>query len=388
VRADQLRELAETRLHDPQAIQRAADARKRADSPVGPSGKCFVIAADHPARGALKVGGDPMAMADRGDLLDRLRVALDNPGCSGVLATADILEDLLLLGALEGKAVFGSMNRGGLAGAGFEIDDRFTGMTAEGIERLGFDGGKTLTRIDLDDPATPAILEQTAKAVDDLAARGKVAMVEPFMSSRVEGRVVNDLRTEAVVRSVAIASGLGSTTAPPWLKLPPAPAQGAIAPLRRLRAGSVNRYRPATIAEPLHGAIDRGIWVIASRPDSENFIGIDLDDHCARDAFGISPVLGASQEQSSVPNADTAVLTSRCAPSRSPCSTGGWRATTPRPSCSARRSRPSCCSRPGCSCPGSPPSSCWWCRAAPRWRRCGRSCARGRWTPCRARADP
>ena len=48
----------------------------------------------------------------------------------GVLATADILEDLLLLGALEGKVVIGSMNRGGLAGRGFELDDRFTGYDA------------------------------------------------------------------------------------------------------------------------------------------------------------------------------------------------------------------------------------------------------------------
>ena len=57
--------------------------------------------------------------------------ALARPGVTGVLGTADILEDLLLLGALDGKAVFGSMNRGGLAGAAFEIDDRFTGYDAD-----------------------------------------------------------------------------------------------------------------------------------------------------------------------------------------------------------------------------------------------------------------
>ena len=229
MRAEQLKELAGTRLHDPQAIQRAADARKRADSPVGPSGKCFVIAADHPARGALGTGGDPLAMADRGDLLDRLRIALDNPGCNGVLGTADILEDLLLLGFLEGKVVFGSMNRGGLAGAEWEIDDRFTGMSAAGIERLGFDGGKMLTRIDYADPATPSVLENTAHAVDDLAERGLVAMVEPFISERVGGKVVNDLSTEAVLKSVAIASGLGTSSAYTWLKLPTAPDMARVA---------------------------------------------------------------------------------------------------------------------------------------------------------------
>ena len=55
----------------------------------------------------------------------------------GVLGTADVLEDLLLLGALDGKIVIGSMNRGGLAGTVFEIDDRFTGYDAAAIEPDG-----------------------------------------------------------------------------------------------------------------------------------------------------------------------------------------------------------------------------------------------------------
>ena len=38
-------------------------------------------------------------------------------GVDGVLGTADILEDLLVMGALEDKVVFASMNRGGLQGA-------------------------------------------------------------------------------------------------------------------------------------------------------------------------------------------------------------------------------------------------------------------------------
>ena len=33
------------------------------------------------------------------------------------------------MGALEDKVVIGSMNRGGLQGATFELDDRFTGYT-------------------------------------------------------------------------------------------------------------------------------------------------------------------------------------------------------------------------------------------------------------------
>jgi hypothetical protein len=56
--------------------------------------------------------------------------AVEAGGQLGVLGTPDIVEDLLLLGALDDKVVIGSMNRGGLAGTSFEIDDRFTGYDA------------------------------------------------------------------------------------------------------------------------------------------------------------------------------------------------------------------------------------------------------------------
>lgn len=180
----------------------------------------MVIAADHPARGALRAGPDPLAMADRASLLDRLCIALERPEVNGVLGTADILEDLLLMGALEGKVVVGSMNRGGLAGTAFEIDDRFTGYDAASVAAMGFESGKMLLRIDPADPATAPTLEACARAVSELAARGLMAMVEPFISHRIDGRVRNDLSTEAVTRSVTVAAGLGATSAHTWLKLP------------------------------------------------------------------------------------------------------------------------------------------------------------------------
>jgi DhnA family fructose-bisphosphate aldolase class Ia len=56
--------------------------------------------------------------------------------------------------------------------------------------------------------------------VTELASRRLVAMLEPFMCRRVDGRVVNDLSAPAVATSVAIAAGLGATSAYTWLKLP------------------------------------------------------------------------------------------------------------------------------------------------------------------------
>ncbi len=217
---DQLKAILQARARRPKAVAEAAGQRKRRTSLLGEDGQLFIIAADHPARGALRAGDRPMAMADRADLLERMSLALRRPGVDGVLGTADIIEDLLLLGALEDKVVIGSMNRGGLAGTAFELDDRFTGYDADAIDRMGFDGGKMLFRIDPDDPATVLTMESCARAISDLAGRGLMAMIEPFISHRVDGRVRNDLSPEAVIRSIAVAAGLGTTSAYTWLKLP------------------------------------------------------------------------------------------------------------------------------------------------------------------------
>ncbi|MER7184805.1 aldolase [Streptomyces hyaluromycini] len=218
--SDNVSRIVAARVHDPGAVAAAAARRVKAASLLGEHGKAMIIAADHPARGANGVGAEPHAMADRFELLDRLCTALERPGVTGVLATADILEDLLLLGVLDGKSVFGSMNRAGLAGSVFEIDDRFTGYDAETIAAMGFDGGKMLTRIALSDPATPSVLQDTARAVNELSDRQLIAMVEPFMSEWRDGRIRNDLTTDAVIKSVTIASGLGRRSAHTWLKLP------------------------------------------------------------------------------------------------------------------------------------------------------------------------
>jgi hypothetical protein len=211
-----LDEITSVRVEDPGAFERAAAARSR--RALGD--RMMLIAADHPARGSLAARGRPRAMASRTDLLERLVVALGRPGVDGVLGTPDIVEDLLLLGALEDKVVIGSMNRGGLAGSVFEADDRFTAYDASSVAAMSLDGGKILLRIALEDPGTVRTLESSGRAVSELAARGLMAMVEPFMSRWDDGKLVNDLSPDAVIKSVGIASGLGNTSRHTWLKLP------------------------------------------------------------------------------------------------------------------------------------------------------------------------
>ena len=211
--------LRETRASNPGAIAQAFEKRRRREL-LGADGKLMIVAADHPARAALGIGSEAMAMAHREDLLQRLATALENPGVDGVLATPDVIDDLALLGLLDNKIVVGSMNRGGLRGASFEMDDRFGAYSIESIVAAGLDFAKTLTRINFQDPGTADTLMSTANAVNDAVAAGVPIMIEPFISEWVEGSISNVLTPEAVIQSIAVVAALGGSSAYTWLKIP------------------------------------------------------------------------------------------------------------------------------------------------------------------------
>lgn len=264
-RTDKLREL---RLHDPRAIAEAARRRRRRPI-VGDDGKLFIVAADHPGRASLGIGPEPMAMADRDDLLERLCVALSRPTVDGVLATPDIVEDLLLLGVLEDKVVVGSMNRGGLVGSAFELDDRFTAYDVKTIADMGLDGGKMLCRIAPEDEATARTLEACGRAITALASHGLMAMVEPFWARRLaEDRVENDLSNEMVIRSVVVSAALGATSAYTWLKLPVVADMAAVVAATTLPVlvlGGDPGARPGEVREALANALAlRGVRGLAA----------------------------------------------------------------------------------------------------------------------------
>ena len=218
---DRWHDLLSTRATDSGALANALTRRPRRARLT--DGRLFFVAADHTARGMLSVGSDPLAMVDRRQLLERLLVALAHPGVDGVLGSADVLDDLALLGALDGKLVAGTMNRGGLQGGVWELDDPMTAYDAESLVRAGFDAGKMLLRIDDGDPGTRHTLVACARAVDELAAVGLMAMVEPLpYHHRPDGTATLLDDERALIRAIAVAAGLGSTTAHTWLKVPAA----------------------------------------------------------------------------------------------------------------------------------------------------------------------
>ncbi|MEN9643901.1 MAG: hypothetical protein RL238_570 [Actinomycetota bacterium] len=219
----QWHELIERRAIDPDAAPAAL--RDRARRPLLQDGRLFIVAADHTARGMLGVGDDPFAMADRRRTLDALATALAHPGCDGVLGSPDVLEELALLGALEGKLAFGTTNRGGIMGAQWELDDRPTAYAPQDLLDLGLDGGKMLLRIALDDAGTAPTLEWAARVVSECARLKLPMMVEPLPYRHTTqppapgtAKLLDD--ENALLKAVAIGAGLGASTAYTWLKVP------------------------------------------------------------------------------------------------------------------------------------------------------------------------
>ena len=220
VTAADIERITNLRVTNPAAVRAALRDRVR---PAGlpADGKMMLIAADHPARGAISVGSDPMAMSDRASLLGRIVTALSQPGVDGILGQPDILEDLAVLGALDGKLVFGTMNRGGIVGANWELDDRMTAYDAAHTASMNLDGAKMLLRIEDTDPGVARTIEACAKAVTELADRDLIAMLEPLpyeITAKGKAKLIKD--DKKLIRATAIAAGLGATSAYTWLKLP------------------------------------------------------------------------------------------------------------------------------------------------------------------------
>jgi DhnA family fructose-bisphosphate aldolase class Ia len=134
------------------------------------------------------------------------------PACDGLLASRQPLQDLASSGALgPGQRTYLSINRTGLAGSAFELDDRLvTSVAAAAAE--GWTGIKHMTRIDLADPVTAPALELLGTVIDDARAAGVEALIEAL--SWRDGRMARD--TDAVVLAAVIAHDMGA----PLLKVP------------------------------------------------------------------------------------------------------------------------------------------------------------------------
>jgi DhnA family fructose-bisphosphate aldolase class Ia len=221
--------LTETRVSDPEFAWRAARMRVRRER-IAPSGKLNILAADHPARNVTKVGADPLAMADRRDYLARIVRVLASERVDGIMATMDILEDLIAIDGflraadapllLDGRVLIASLNRGGLAGSSWELDDPVTGASPATCREWRLDGAKLLLRVDEREPASLKTLMACAQAINESNARGLPMFLEPLPVTRTEKGYVVVKTPEALARLAGVASALGDSSRNLWLKLP------------------------------------------------------------------------------------------------------------------------------------------------------------------------
>jgi len=223
-------EITAVRVDRPRWIEKEARGRKRPRR-LTRDGKLVLLAIDHPARGVTAIRGDALAMGDRYQYLARTRRVLEDPELDGVVATADLLEELLILshlerkatgrGFLDGRVLVGSMNRGGVAGTSFEMDDAFTGIGAARLAELRCQGGKMMYRLEPQEPASGRTILACAQALNDLRREGLAAFLEPLGVGRgASGGYDPAKDTATLVRQCGIAAGLGDSSAHLWLKLP------------------------------------------------------------------------------------------------------------------------------------------------------------------------
>lgn len=224
-----LAKITELRLNDPELPVRTAQARKRR-SKLTPDGKLNILAADHPARRVTKVGDDPIRMANRHGYLARIVRVLQSEVVDGVMATMDVIEDLLAIhhlileaggpGLLDDRLLIGSLNRGGLAGTSWEMDDPVTGASPATCAAMGLDGAKLLLRICDEEQGSLDTMLYCVDAINEMNALRLPTFLEPLPVVKKDGGFSVVKTSETLAKIVGVASALGDSSRYLWLKLP------------------------------------------------------------------------------------------------------------------------------------------------------------------------
>ena len=171
----------------------------------------LILAADHRARAVLTT-------ENWAEFFAALAQAL--PWCDGILATVQPLAGLAAAGHLTARhRTYLSINRTGLAGSAFELDDRLVASVPRAAAD-GWSGVKHMTRIDMDDPLTASALELLGQVLEQSTTAGLEALIEPLVWD--QGRIRRD--PDAIVMASIIAHDMGA----PVIKVPvPAVPSGA-----------------------------------------------------------------------------------------------------------------------------------------------------------------
>lgn len=225
------RRITDLRVDEPDT---ALDHIRRRVRPTGTPRPFVVLAADHPARMVTAVGDDPVRMADRHEYLARVARVLAGSPVHGLMATADVIEEVALLdvlarehghgGMLDGRHLVGSVNRGGLEGFHHGLFDPATAYRdLEFARDLGLDGVKILVRVPDPGPhdgEAIAALARVAGWIDEARRLGLRVYLEPLAVVMTDAGPRPTTAPDAMARALSVASGLGSSGMHVWLKVP------------------------------------------------------------------------------------------------------------------------------------------------------------------------
>jgi DhnA family fructose-bisphosphate aldolase class Ia len=227
---EHIKEITRHRIETPDLGQAISEKRIRRES-LTDDGRLNIIAADHPARRVVQAGSNPMAMADRHDYLRRISEILIADAADGVMATMDILEELLILSYLveqnggksfvDNKVLIASLNRGGLARSAWELDDPVTGANPRTCSEWNLDGAKMLLRIDDEDSNSLKTMMYCTEAINHLLYLQLPMFLEPLPVVREKSGLLKIKKdAESLANIVGVASALGESSSRLWLKLP------------------------------------------------------------------------------------------------------------------------------------------------------------------------
>jgi len=223
------RMITNERVRDPSVIEKSAQRRNRRER-LTEDGRLTILACDHPARRVTKSGNDPVRMGNRHEFLGRILRLVTNPEFDGVMGTTDIIDDLLIVDQLfvesggrsffDKKVLLGCMNRGGLSGCSFEMDDRFTSFTVESIRKLRLDGAKMMFRLDPTESRSLDTIEACARTITELNKYSLPIFLEAFSVERTETGYSSLKTAEELIKTVSVATALGDSSKRIWLKIP------------------------------------------------------------------------------------------------------------------------------------------------------------------------
>jgi DhnA family fructose-bisphosphate aldolase class Ia len=265
-----LHALIDARVERPSLALEQADRRKHRKK-LTLDGRLNIIAADHPARYVSNVAANVLGMADRREYLARVLRVLVIDGVDGVMASMDVLEDLLLVDALrreadlplllDNKLLIASLNRGGLAGSAWELDDPTTGPSPATCAQWKLDGAKMLMRVDLNEPTSLRTMMACSAAITACNALNLPMFLEPLPVAKTEKGYPVTKTAEAVARLVGVSSALGDCSRNLWLKLPYTDDFATVAratTLPILLLGGESAGNPQPFLEQLRSAMDAG----------------------------------------------------------------------------------------------------------------------------------